>query len=467
MAVPTAERIAAGLEGFSKDVERLDRIKRYHDGDHDGPYKPKAATDEYKLLMQRSITNWIPLLVKTPSQALTVNGFRRSSTDSSDESPPEWQAWRANRMDARQGAVHDAALMYGLAYVSVLPDKIDGTPKLRGVSPRRLYASYEDPANDVLPLWALEIDSELESDSDTSTGRLIDDTSVIELIVSGDGGYKQVSAVRHGMTLDGKPVCPVVRFAPDIDIEGGVTGVVEPMIPIQDRVNQTVFDLLVAQTFGSFKVRTISGMAPEFETDSDGNTVYDSTTGKPKVKAVQASASRFLMAPDADTKFGQLDETPLGGFLEAIEAGVKQMAAISQTPPHYLLGSIVNLSAEALAAAEAALTRAVHDYQDCLGESWEVVFSLVGSLLGIESDPNSEVQWADHESRSLSQTVDALGKAATMLKIPPRVLWSRIPGVSRRDVEDWQQIREQDDEEMRFANSLVADNAPAVADESP
>lgn len=459
MADLTADRVAAGLEGFAKDVDRLNRIKRYHDGDHDGPYKPKQATDEYKLLMQRSITNWMPLLVKAPSQALTVNGFRRSTTDANEDSPPEWQAWRANRMDARQGAVHDAALIYGLSYVSVLPDPITGAPKLRGVSPRRIYASYADPANDILPLWALEVDSELENDDDISTGRLIDDIRVTEMTIGGDGTFTQISARPHGVTLDGNPVCPVARFAPDIDLEGSVTGVIEPMIPFQDRVNQTVFDRLVAQTFGSFKVRTISGMAPEFETDGDGNVVYDSTTGKPRVKAVQASASRFLMAPDADTKFGQLDETPLDGFLAATEADTKQMAAISQTPPHYLLGNMVNLSAEALAAAESALTRAVHDYQNSLGESWEVVFSLIGSLLGIEHDPNAEVQWADHASRSFAQTVDGLGKAATMLKIPPRVLWSMIPGVSRRDVEDWREIQEQDSEAMQFANALTIPDA--------
>src|SRR5690606_11127043 len=161
-----------------------------------------------------------------------------------------------------------------------------------------------------------------------------------------------------------------------VDLEGRATEVVWPLIPIQDGIKQTGFDLRVAQTYGSFKVRTITGMAPEMETDSDRKPGLG-PDGGPKGKPVMIpSASRFLVSPDTETRFGQLDETPLRDFLEAIEAGVRQTSVLSQTPPHYLLGSIVNLSAEALAAAEAALTRAVREYQYVLGESWELVLAL-------------------------------------------------------------------------------------------
>jgi hypothetical protein len=48
----------------------------------------------------------------------------------------EWKAWQANRMDARQTAVHREALAYGSAFVTVLPDPADpARPAIRGVSP--------------------------------------------------------------------------------------------------------------------------------------------------------------------------------------------------------------------------------------------------------------------------------------------------------------------------------------------
>ena len=46
----------------------------------------------------------------------------------------------------------------------------------------------------------------------------------------------------------------------------------------------------------------------------------------------------------------------------------------------------------------------------------------------------------------MSQAVDALGKAATMLDIPKRGLWPRIPGVERSDIELWEDLAAQDRE---------------------
>ncbi|MBH1936508.1 phage portal protein [Streptomyces sp. AV19] len=425
-------------------------------GQHDGPYMPKSATEQYKLLAKRAVSNWLPLLVKTPSQALAVEGYRTSAEGVVSSA---WEVWQRNRMDGRQTAVMRAALAYGQSFVVVLPDLADsGQPVLRGVSPRLLYASYEDPASDALPLWALQTATVPGDGDEAVRAWLYEATTVYDLVVGGKEGTRVLGSRPHGFD---RP--PVVRFAPDIDLEGRVTGLVEPMIPIQDRVNQTLFDLLVVQTFGSFKVRTISGMAPEFVRDADGNVIYDAVTGKPKVLPVQADASRFLVAPDPDTKFNQLDGTPLSGYLDAIELGVKHMASVSQTPPHYLLGSVVNLGAEAFAAAESALDRAVDEYQHQFGESWETLLGLCTELAGGTVDPHAQVLWKGAESRSLSQTVDALGKAVQMLRVPPRALWPRIPGVTATDVEDWAQMAEEDDPALRLADSMAKVTVPRAA----
>ncbi|MFG3244598.1 phage portal protein [Streptomyces sp. NPDC048157] len=460
MPIDPVEAAKTGLDGLAGDRVRLDRVDDYDKGKHDPPYMPPSADAEYRLLAERAVTNWVPLIIKTPAQSLAVESYRHKGK--SDETAPEWAEWQRNRMDARQNAVHRAALLYGQSFVTVIPDrKKPGRPVLRGVSPRRMWAGYTDPATDEFPVWAFEMEKP-PTDGKTAPARLYDDTFVYELTV---GGPKPLVRTRrkHGVTLDGEPVCPVVRFAIDIDLEGRVTGVVEPVIPIQNRINQSVFDLLVAQTFGSFKVRTIAGMAPPVELDADGKPVLD-RNGRPKAKPITADAARFLVAKDPDTKFGTLDETPLDGFINAIELSTKHFAAVTQTPPHMLLGSLINLSAEALAAAEAAKTRFDDELKHVLGESWEAVFALMSSIMGLDEDREAQVAWKDVQSRSMAQLVDALGKAAQMLQVPVEILWSKIPGLTAADIEEARELRERQSDGAQLANALTRAQQPKTAE---
>jgi hypothetical protein len=67
---------------LDRDEHRLERIDRYIHGKHDDPYMPPQADDEYKLLAKRAVSNWMPLLIGTPAQALYVDGFRPGTTAS-------------------------------------------------------------------------------------------------------------------------------------------------------------------------------------------------------------------------------------------------------------------------------------------------------------------------------------------------------------------------------------------------
>jgi hypothetical protein len=57
----------------------------------------------------------------------------------------------------------------------------------------------------------------------------------------------------------------------------------------------------------------------------------------------------------------------------------------------------------------------------------------------------ARVTWQDTSIRTLSAAADGLGKLATMLSVPPDELWSRIPGVSQADVEEWRKKARQGD----------------------
>lgn len=450
--------------------QKLLRIDNYIQGIHDDPYMPETADAEYKLLAKRSITNQMPLLIGTVSQACYVDGFRRGSDGSSGDTAridstktPQWDFWQRSRFDARQATVYRGAIGFGHYFVLLEEDRRHpGKAVGKILSALDTVALFEDPQNDEDPSVVLTVTKRASSNGGRGLGRMWDDTW--EYKVTWGTGFEGVRATK--VRKHGFEECPVTRFAPWVDGEGRTTGIVWPHIPYQNRLNQTIFDLLIGQTFTSFNVRYATGMAPpmemEVEYDDDGVTVIGikpkiGPDGQPIPKKMDYNARRFLFAEDHEANFGSLPGSPLSGFIEAADLAVRHLASSAQIPPHHLLGQIANLSAEALAAAETALMRKVQEVRQAFGESWERVFRLAMAFEGQEGaeDYHGEVIWRDMESKSLAMTADALGKLKEQLEIPAPGLWSKIPGVTQNEIDDWRDWWEEQQEAMKLANALM------------
>ncbi|MEV0437775.1 phage portal protein [Streptomyces spectabilis] len=459
MASPSPLSLARQLLGIlHRDGDRLRHIDAYLHGRHADPYMPPQADDEYRLLARRAVSNWMPLLVGTPAQALYVDGHRQGGgsgeADGPDSTTPEWEHWQASRLDARQAAIYRGALAYGHSF-TVTERNQAGEIVTRGLSALKTAALFEDAANDDTPAAALTVTTWPQGEQ-PGEARLWDarrEYAVTFLALNDERSIRVQARRPHGAGE-----CPVTRFSAYVDLEGRTLGVIEPMIALQDRINQTVFDLLLAQSYGSTKVRTVTGMAPPVQRNPEtGEPVLDAD-GNPIPLRINHNSRRFLFAEDPDVRFGSLDETPLQGFIDSIDMSIRHLSALAQVPPHHLLGQIANLSAEALQAAEVALSRKIAEFRTSFGESWERVFRLAAELSGNVSaaeDYKGEVVWRDMESRSLGQAADALGKLRTQLGIPERGLWRRVPGVTQTELEDWEQMREDDDSVAQLAGALT------------
>ena len=493
-----------GIAQFVHDREKyLLKLDRYERGEQDDPYIPDSADAEYRLLAKRAITNVMPFTLAMPAQSMYVDAFRRGSTPTVEGEPvstvfgpteartdavqPEWDHWQHSRLDARQAAIYRGAFKFGHSFV--VTEK-DGDKVLsRGLSALTTVTLYRAgySATDDDPVAAIHVTKwPGPKDSkgvvkDKGTAIMWDDTDKYEVLFdSKDDLTKGVTVKSLGK--HGASVCPVTRFAAAVDLEGRTVGLVEPLIPLQDRLNQTIFDMLIVQSFASFKVRTISGMAPPTKMkpiDANGDEVLnpaqnedkitdwvpviDPATGRTVPENVNVNARRIFWAVDEDTKFGTLDETPLDGFIKAIELAFQHIAALSQTPPHNLLGKIANLSAEALLAAESALSRKVDEFRAAFGESWERVFRIaaeIGEYEGAE-DFHGEVIWRDMGQRSLAQAADALGKLHSELGIPQRGLWRRVPNVTANELAQWEEMYEEDNSDVALARAATPSSRPS------
>jgi len=410
------------LPAWRKNHEHIEWVDRWYRGAldlADKPTIPKATTKEYRELRDRSLTPWLRYVVRSLAQGLYVEGYRRSDQP---ENAGAWTVWQRNGMDARQIPIHRGAMAHGVSYVTVSPG--DPLPVLRGVSARKMMAFYQDPAEDEWPMYALRGEPITGSDGKRYWRfRLYDDQAIYTLDANDENG-DGLRFIDHKLHNAGE--CPVVRFANEIDLDGRTDGEVEPNIELAGRIDQDTFDRLVVQRFGAWLVRYIAGLAKP-ETDEER-----------RAQKIRLSVEDILIAEDPDTKFGTLPATPLDGYIKARDSDIRDLAVVTQTPPQDLLGQMINLSAEALAAAEAGRTRKWQERKHTFGESHEQVMRFSAHLMGDSegaADFSAQVAWRDMESRSLAQAADALGKLASMLNVPAEILWEKIPGFTQQDVE--------------------------------
>lgn len=447
-AIAQARKLKQRQDG---ERRQLDVVRRYWKGRQKLPAViPMSAPREVKTMARIARVNICPIVIDSLAQSTFVDGFRSKAEDSSSEAV--WQVWQANKMDARQTGIHRAAFAYGTSYAIVLPG--DPVPVIRGISPRSLTAMYDEDQD--WPTLAFERRSYGE-------WRLYDDTHVYYLTTSQNHSeFDFVEAREHGAS-----VTPVVRYLDEDDLDADdevkaefndrtweptpTRGQITPLMPIQDQIDLTTFGLLVAQWYAAFRQRYVIGWVPEDE-----------------AQKMKAGASQLWTFEDAGegtdgVKVGEFGQTSLDGYIESREASLRHAATLSQTPVHELLGELVNLSAEALAAAENGHERKVGERKTLLGESHEQMLRLAGKIGGFTVPEDAEVVWRDTSARTFAATVDALGKLVTMLHIPADELWERVPGVTQQDVERWKAASQSGDAFAQLAAILEKQSQPTPA----
>ena len=403
----------------------LNQIRRYWRGVQRLPEViPASSPREVRTMARIARVNICAIVIDVLAQSTFVDGFRAAGPADEDGDNAVWDIWQANKMDARQTGIHRAAFAYGASYAIVLPG--DPVPVIRGVSPRNLTAVYGDDPD--WPEFALEYRRNRE-------WRLYDNEAVYTLKSNNRGSE---------FDLIGEPevhdagVTPVVRYLDeeDLDADDDVTadamaymeigkplrGQIFPLMSVQDQIDLSTFGLKVAEWYAAFRQRYILGWVPDDE-----------------AQKMKAAASQ-LWTLDVDAKevtVGEFSQTDLSGYIASREASMKHAATLSQTPVHELIGELVNLSAEALAAAEKGHERKVDEKKALLGESHEQALRLAAELGNVQVPDGAEVVWRDTSARAFAATIDGLGKLAQMLGIPPQELWQRVPGATRQEIERW------------------------------
>lgn len=391
-------------------------------------------TDErrtFKTFLAESGANWCELVVNAVAERLVVEGFRFGTEGASDAA---WEIWQASAMDADHEMVQTDALVTGQSYVLVQADEdspagVSITPE----SPMQVTVLYE-PGN------------RRRARAGYKRFRDETETSPIEVLILPDRivtWFPREDRTRPQIEPNPAGVVTLVELTPQPRTLKPPRSELHAAISFQDRINTTIFNRMVATDYGAFRQIWATGIkvAKQVAKTGEGGEVTKVT------RPFQVGADRLLTNENPEGRFGAFAEATLEGYLKSVEQDVNGLAAVTQTPPHYLLGTMVNLSADAIKAAEAGLVSKVRRRSLHLGEAWEQVMRLALQLVGNSAaiDSAAEVIWADFETRSLGQLVDALVKLDT-LGVPREVLWEKY-GATRQEIQRWHELAEAEEPE--------------------
>lgn len=411
-----------------QELLRFNRIHDFVNGTVGYPQLPESADSEVKAIARLSIKNVLAPVRDSFSQNLAVVGYR---TATSDDNLPAWKQWQANRMDARQSEIHRPALTYGASYVCVTKGK-DG-PVFRPRSPRQLISIYSDPNIDQWPEYALETWVDSSGGRRTRRGIFFDGTyayplnlgPVLPMTVNSDADERlqnlfPVSIIDEN--ADPKPhgaeYCPVIRYVDTRDADDMIVGEIEPLITLQKAINEVNFDRLVVARFGAFPQKVISGWSGT------------------KSQVLEASAHRVWAFDDPEVKAYTLQAASLSEYNELLQEMMEHVAMVANISPSQVTGKMINVSADALAAAEAQQQRKLNSMRDSFGESHEQLLQCAAAIAGdrkTATDDQAEVQWRDTEARSFAAVVDGVTKLA-LAGIPLQYLLPMIPGMTQQQM---------------------------------
>lgn len=405
-------------------------------------------------LARKARTNYLPLLVRVFRQALRVEGYLTAAPD--PQNP--WRWWQANRLDARQVGIHDAALKYGASYLLVVPG--DRGPAARGFSPRKLAAFYADPEMDEWPQDAVYVDGADQHlvlvDEEVEYRFGIEDRGVFDRAAGppsfsrafADGALTFIESRAHGVG-----VCPVVRYRDSHLLEGEEQfGIVEPLIVVQERMDEGGFGQLVAQYFAAFKQRAVIGWVPQSEAEE-----------------LKAGASRiwYLDVDKNEVDIRELTETDLTRYIESGKAARRDFASLGQIPAGDLgVDAISNISDATLQGLERSKNVRAGEIALALGESHEQSLRLMARIAGdvdAAQDWNSEIRWAEREARTWAAQIDGLVKLVQSQVLTEDTAITMVPGMTDQQVE----LARGDSRRKRASANVTAMRAARAAASPP
>ncbi|MCF3174796.1 phage portal protein [Streptomyces sioyaensis] len=432
---------------------------------YNGDVPLKFASPEFRgqtgALFDDFSDNWCQVVPDATVERLVPIAFRLNDGTIDAKA---WDAWRRNEADVEVGLAFLEALIAGRSFGLVWkPDGINTEITFHDV--RQAIVDYvpgkRRQRRAGLLIWR---------DGDQERASLFYPDAVFLFVRESSNAYGYALDSGAGWMSAGTlpnplGVVPLVALENRARLRGNPTSEIASVAPLQDSVNTLWAHLMTAADERAVPARAVLGMdRPTKEVlDEDGEVI-----GEEDLPIDRFRRDRLLWLEREGAQIAEFSAADLTNYTQVIETAVRHIAAQTRTPPSYLTGEMVNISADALVASEAGLVAKVQERQRYFGASLRELMRLealaAGDAARAEAIGMGSVVWRDAQFRSEAQYADALTKYKA-INVPDEALWERMPDTTPEEIERWKSMR--DDQAAAIVGGNIAGLFGAKPDEAP
>lgn len=384
------------LTRLTVEQPQLVLLDDYYSGDHPLPeLRDEKVRAEFYRYLARSKSNFMRLVVDAQAQRTRLQGFRLDgSTDSADKAT--WDLFEANNMESELQIAWQVMLTQRRSYVSVwYPTERGSTlPLIRVEDPTQMIVEYE-PGDRTKRAAALKVWI------DDWTGQML--ANVYLLTAIHKFRYDPASRTkpfsswveREPMVRNPLGVVPVFPLVNRPRLSRNGMSEIEDLLPIQDRINQTILGRQIAEHHAAFRQKWATGL--EIPIDED--------TGEP-VQTFKSAIDTFWVNEDPTGKWGQFEAADLKNYASPKESDIQDIAVISATPRHYFTVNGQAPSGDSMKSAETGLVAKVIDQTRTLKSTVREIAMVARQIAKLPAVMVEPI-WGDPEYQTLGQLVDA------------------------------------------------------------
>jgi hypothetical protein len=399
--------IQTALLEICKDQDDRRRYSNYYDGKHALMFATEKFRNTFGQIFQTMRDNLCPVVVDSPADRMEIINFSSDNNQADGSTGTDdnaWKLWQHSQMELVSVNTHIEALKTGSAFLIVWPDAL-GVAKLYLQNSLNCGLVEDEETEEPLfgcKLWRtpdlvyrlnLYYADRIEKyQSPKKTGN-IGELKAAQFT-------PLISETEEAITTNPYQTVPMFKFEAE--------PVLRDAIPLQDALNKTICDKLVAMEFSAFRQRWATGL----------EIVTDEVTGQSSAP-FKAGTDRLWATDNEKTKFGDFDATDLEQFLKVADSYRLEMARVSGTPLHFFsIDTGNNVSGEALKTLEARFTKKVTRLSLSFGPTWARIMQLALKIENQSAADNLTTQWQSPEQRSENEFLTTLGLKRANLDVP-------------------------------------------------